>query len=69
MIKHGLGNLYSHLKDMEARLRESEARIIEYTIVNENPIKDVSDKLIEEYRKLKEEFDTWMSKSVYENEE
>ncbi|MGR6760308.1 hypothetical protein ACU1JV_00495 [Paenibacillus sp. T2-29] len=68
MIKHGLGNLYSQLKDMESRLRESERRIIEYTIVNQNPNKEVSDKLVEEYRHLKEEFDAWMSKCVYEDE-
>ncbi|MFE6075647.1 hypothetical protein ACFVQB_14340 [Paenibacillus sp. NPDC057886] len=68
MIKHGLGNLYGQLKDMETRLRESERRIIEYTIVNKNPNKDVSDKLIEDYRQLKEEFDSWMLKCVYEDE-
>lgn len=53
---------------MESRLRESERRIIEYTIVNQNPNKEVSDKLVEEYRHLKEKFDAWMSKCVYEDE-
>ncbi|MMZ63424.1 hypothetical protein D1872_256790 [compost metagenome] len=68
MIAHGLGNLYSQLKDMETKLRESERRIIEYTINNNNPNKDVSDKLTEEYKELKKEFDGWMSKCVYEKE-
>lgn len=66
MKTHGLGNLYHQLKDMESRLLELERMIVEYTVLNDNPIKEVADKLIEDYKNLKSEYDRWMTKTVYE---
>ncbi|MFE4571365.1 nucleoside/nucleotide kinase family protein [Paenibacillus chitinolyticus] len=69
MGHYGLGNLYNQLKEMESMLREYERRIIDYTINNDKPIKEVADEIIKEYRKIKVEYEGWMSKVLYEKEE
>lgn len=69
MISYGLGDLYQKLKEMEERLRESERRIVDYTITNSNPVKEVADQLIKDYKKLKQEYHDWMTKKVYESKD
>ncbi|MMZ64155.1 hypothetical protein D1872_264570 [compost metagenome] len=69
MISYGLGDLYQKLKEMEKQLHELEHRVVEYTINNEAPVKEVADALIANYRNFKEEYDNWMTKVFYEEGE
>ncbi|MCR8641450.1 hypothetical protein NV379_02160 [Paenibacillus sp. N1-5-1-14] len=68
MIQHGLGNLFSLLKQMELELLEIEKRIANGVLSNSTD-KDWYKKLVEDYRQKRAEFDNWLTKKVYEKEE
>ncbi|KAF6565336.1 hypothetical protein G9G63_09250 [Paenibacillus sp. EKM202P] len=68
MTKHGLGNLFTMLKEMETELTLIEKRIA-YAVLIADTEKPYYTELVNEYKKLKKEFNGWMTKFVYENEE
>lgn len=63
MIPHKLGSLFNFLKNTESELKELERKIAD-AIINEKEYEE----LINEYKELKQEYDKWINKTVYEKE-